>query len=67
VAVATTAVFRQGELGIENSRIGGKYGRWKNEEERVFYLYNSKNAAHTTHSTLQPTQRFNLHFLALTA
>jgi hypothetical protein len=26
-----------------------KYGKWKNEEDRVFYLYNNKNAAHTAY------------------
>jgi hypothetical protein len=39
----------------------------KNEEEGFFYPYNSKNVAHMAHLTWQPTQQFDLHFLALTA
>jgi hypothetical protein len=41
--------FQARELGFEDSKIGGEYGRWKNEEEGVFYPYNSKNMAHMPH------------------
>jgi hypothetical protein len=42
VAVATAAIFQERELGFENSKIGGEYGRWKNEEEGFFTIITVK-------------------------
>jgi hypothetical protein len=60
----TAVAFQARKLGFKNSRIGGEYDKWKNEEEGVFTLITVRP---TWLMTRQPTQRLDLYFLALTA